>query len=309
MIEASILIPCYNAERWIERCVVSALVQKPAGIEVLVADDGSTDSSMELLQNHAGRVRILSQPRKGANHARNRLLAEARGEWVQFLDADDELMPGKIEDQLAIGREVRADVLAGGVTCEVWRDGVPQRPEAIKVGEDDDLIALWLAWRFPQTGGILWRRDKLLGMGGWKVDMPCCQDYEVVMRAFQTGLKVVSTPGTGAIYRHWSEETLSRKNVTETLQVRTSLCLEMRNWLEDTGAYSAGRRSALGRSLFEMSRSLAKYDLEKAAEYYQAHWRDMTETGPAAPWHYLLAKRTFGFRNAEKLAAYLRYAN
>ena len=307
MIKVSILIPCHNAETWIVRCVDSALAQSQPGIEVLVIDDGSTDSSRELLRRFGGVIRLIEQDCQGANRARNRLLEEARGEWVQFLDADDELQRDKISCQLAGVTSVKADVLVGGVICEVWKNGSPCRREVLAVDHNSDLMNLWLAWKFPQTGGLLWRREALIGMGGWREELPCCQDYEVVMRAFQHRLAVMATACTGAVYRHWSEHTLSRKNIFQTLDMRTKLSFAMRDWLVVAGLYNARHKHTLGRSLFEMCRTLARYDLDVAEEYYRRHEGDVCETGPAAPRHYRLVKRVIGFRGAEKLAACLRH--
>ncbi|MDD5261014.1 MAG: glycosyltransferase family A protein [Methylacidiphilales bacterium] len=309
MSEVSILIPCHNAEPWIDRCVESALAQTHPDTEVLVMDDGSTDCSRELLRRFGGRIRVLEQERSGANQARNRLLSQAQGGWVQFLDADDELLPDKIALQLKEGVNTRADVLAGGVISEIWRCGKPQFREVCSVDANSDLIELWLAWRFPQTGGLLWRKEALIRIGGWKEDLPCCQDYEVVMRAIQQGLVLVPTSNAGAIYRLWSEETLSRKNVLQTLEMRTALSFSMRDWLAERGRATDKLQSALGRSLLEMSRTLARYDLNVAEEYYCAHQKEIKLLGPAAPWHYRLALGLLGFRRAEQLAAFYRHAS
>ncbi len=308
MAEVSILIPCHNAEPWIDRCVESALAQTHPETEVLVMDDGSTDSSRELFRRFGGRIRVLEQERSGANQARNRLLSEAEGRWVQFLDADDELLPDKIALQLKEGGNTRADVLAGGVISEIWKCGKPQSREVCSVDAGSDLIELWMAWRFPQTGGLLWRKEALIGIGGWKEDLPCCQDYEVVMRAIQQGLVLVPTSNAGAIYRLWSEETLSRKNVFQTLKMRTALSFSMHDWLAARGRFTDRHRDALGRSLFEMSRTLARYDLDVAAEYYHAHQDKIKLLGPAAPCHYRLALKLLGFRRAEQLATLYRRA-
>ncbi len=309
MAEVSILIPCHNAESWIDRCVESALAQTHPETEVLVLDDGSTDSSRELLRRFGGRIRVFKQECSGANRARNRLLSEAQGRWVQFLDADDELLPDKIALQLKEGGNTRADVLAGGVISEIWKCGEPQFREICSVDAGSDLIELWMAWRFPQTGGLLWGKEALVKIGGWKEDLLCCQDYEVVMRAIQQGLAFVPTSNAGALYRLWSEETLSRKNIFQTLEMRTVLSFSMRDWLVARGRVTDKLQSTLGRSLLEMSRTLARYDLNEAAEYYHAHQDEIKLLGPAAPWHYRLALGLLGFRRAEQLATLYRHAS
>jgi glycosyltransferase involved in cell wall biosynthesis len=83
----SILIPCYNASATVVRAVDSALAQTFGDIEVIVADDGSTDASLEVLEHYRGeaRVAVYAEPHRGGNGTRNRLLELARGEFVSRL--------------------------------------------------------------------------------------------------------------------------------------------------------------------------------------------------------------------------------
>jgi glycosyltransferase involved in cell wall biosynthesis len=100
----SVVIPAYNAELFLERTLRSALRQTHSNLEVLVVDDGSTDKTKALAEAAAAtddRVRIISVPNGGVAKARNIGIAEASGEFVAFLDADDLWHPAKIELQLA----------------------------------------------------------------------------------------------------------------------------------------------------------------------------------------------------------------
>ncbi len=113
----SILIPCYNAERWIAQSIESALAQTYGSIEVIVVDDGSTDRSLDIIRGFGDRIRWETGPNRGGNWARNRLLDLARGEWVQFLDADDYLLPDKVEPQMHfLQNHPETDILYGMVT-------------------------------------------------------------------------------------------------------------------------------------------------------------------------------------------------
>lgn len=101
---ASVIIPAYNADRFIERSLESALRQTWKNLEILVVDDGSTDKTRSIAEAVAltdQRVRIFSVPNGGVASARNIGLARARGEFVAFLDADDLWHPSKIEMQIA----------------------------------------------------------------------------------------------------------------------------------------------------------------------------------------------------------------
>ncbi len=97
----SVVIPCYNAARFLRETLDSVLNQTHAPLEVLVIDDGSTDESAAIAQSYGPPIRVICQPNQGESVARNRGIEEARGEWIAYLDADDLWLPEKLERQLA----------------------------------------------------------------------------------------------------------------------------------------------------------------------------------------------------------------
>lgn len=104
MSKVSIIIPCYNGERTIKRCIESVLNQTYQNLEILFINDGSTDHSLEIAQQFSikdKRLRILDmKENKGVSAARNFGLQIAKGEYVEFIDADDEMLPTMIETLL-----------------------------------------------------------------------------------------------------------------------------------------------------------------------------------------------------------------
>ena len=114
----SVVIPARNAGQTVARAIESALAQRYDALEVVVADDGSTDDTREVAERYAGRVRVVSQPNRGAAAARNLGFREARGEFVAFLDADDEYLPGRIVKGLA---PMTADAAVGATFCRLYR--------------------------------------------------------------------------------------------------------------------------------------------------------------------------------------------
>src|SRR5438445_3224416 len=142
----SILIPCYNAERWVAQAIESALGQTWPEKEVIVVDDGSTDSSLSIIKSFSDRIRWQTGPHRGGNAARNRLLQLARGEWLQYLDADDYLLPDKIARQMEfLESHTKTDVVFGPVTMEYMTESGTHR-EISSVPEPRDpwiLLARW----------------------------------------------------------------------------------------------------------------------------------------------------------------------
>ena len=109
----SVIIPNYNREQLITRAVMSVLSQTYADVEAIVVDDCSSDNSMEILKKiKDSRLRIFKLDKNsGACVARNRGINEAKGEYIAFLDSDDEWLPDKIEKQLKIMSDKKCDAL------------------------------------------------------------------------------------------------------------------------------------------------------------------------------------------------------
>lgn len=111
---ASIVIPAYNAEQYLPRCLESALSQTERDIEVICVDNASTDASPRIIAEAAEkdpRVHVLEEPRAGVSFARNTGIAAARGEYLFFLDADDFIEPDTVEKTVAKARETRAQAI------------------------------------------------------------------------------------------------------------------------------------------------------------------------------------------------------
>ena len=99
----SILIPAFNAEAWIAATIKSALAQTWPRKEIIVVDDGSKDETLRVVRGfEGGLVKVATQPNQGAAAARNKALSLSRGEYVQWLDADDLLNRDKISKQLGL---------------------------------------------------------------------------------------------------------------------------------------------------------------------------------------------------------------
>ena len=301
MKKVSVIIPCHNGEQWLEESIRSAFAQ--GDCEVIVVVDSSSDQSLQIAQSISG-VCVLEGNWGNGNSARNAGLQQASGEWVQFLDADDYLLPNKIEGQLS---EVKSetDVIYSPISVRDEGEDSVTKGEG-RVSEDE--IELWLRWELCQTGAALWKRESLGKIGGWKEGLPCCQDNEVTLRALREGLHFQFVDKPGAVYRIWSEGTVCRKNPQKVITQKTKLIDACLRWLEDEKRMSEGYREVVGESCFEMARTLAKYDLSEANTYFKERKARglMKVTGPAAPLRYKLLAKTVGFGAAEKIAKILR---
>lgn len=98
----SVVIPAYNAESCVGRAIRSVLAQTHPVREVIVVDDGSRDTTAGVVQGFSAPVRYVYQPNAGVSAARNHGIREASGDWVAFLDADDEWLPEKLKRQMEL---------------------------------------------------------------------------------------------------------------------------------------------------------------------------------------------------------------
>ena len=109
MPKVSIIVPVYNAEKYLQECVESVLCQTLSDIELILVDDGSTDSSPTLCDQYAAqdrRVKVIHKPNGRAASARNAGLRAASGEYVAFVDADDWISPDMYEKMLQTNADV-----------------------------------------------------------------------------------------------------------------------------------------------------------------------------------------------------------
>ena len=109
----SVIVPVYNVEKYLKRCLDSILAQDYTAIEVLVVDDGSTDASAAICDTYAAypQVKVWHQSNQGQSAARNLALDNAKGEYVLFVDADDYVAPDILSETVTVLEKAQADVV------------------------------------------------------------------------------------------------------------------------------------------------------------------------------------------------------
>jgi glycosyltransferase involved in cell wall biosynthesis len=195
----SILIPAYNAARWLDNTIRSALAQTWLRTEIIIVDDGSRDRTLEIAKSfERGSIKVVTQPNMGAPAARNRALEIAQGSYIQWLDADDLLDADKIEKQMKVACEVSDRRLllscpfgtfyhrpekARFVRTSLWRDLTPLEYFLTRFTEDV----------YFQTGAWLASRELTDAAGPWSDSHSPNDDGEYFCRVAvqSTGLKFV----------------------------------------------------------------------------------------------------------------------
>jgi hypothetical protein len=237
------------------------------------------------------------------------LLQLAAGAWVQYLDADDCLMPDKIAQQARfIESRPDTDVVFGPVTLEHHEHGSTRR-ERLAIPEPHDPWILLARWYLPQTGAPLWRKHAIESAGGWKVDQPACQEHELYLRLLMAGKCFRYHDSNGAVYRQWSESTLWKSDQARTRRLRLEIEDRLEAFLASRDQLTADRQWAVNMARFESARS-AWHESPTEALAIVARIResmpDFVPAGRAAPPGYQRAYRWFGFATTETLADWLR---
>jgi len=184
----SVIIPVYNREKTLGRAVDSVLNQSYTNFELIIIDDCSTDNSLQIVHEFQDkRIRIITQEENlGANAARNRGIAEARGEYIAFQDSDDEWDKDKLQIQIGdmLHRNLAACYCAHRVIQGISERIVPKDywdKEKYEAG----LIDVLADRSVVSTQTIVVRKDAFSIVGNFDEEMPRFQDYEFVIRLVQ----------------------------------------------------------------------------------------------------------------------------
>ena len=188
----SVLVPAYNAADTIGDALESALVQRPAPLEVIVSDDGSEDEMDRVLAHFGSRIRVVRGPNRGLAAARNRAAAAAQGALLGLLDADDVWLPGRVAALTSVAG-ARPDLSIITTDAVVVRDGRPdpQLYYDVRHFETEDQETAILRSNFAFGAGAI-RAAALSAVGGYDPAARWAEDWDLwlrmVLRGHRAGL-------------------------------------------------------------------------------------------------------------------------
>jgi glycosyltransferase involved in cell wall biosynthesis len=169
MVRVSAVIAVYNGASTIDRAIASVLEQDFSGCEIVVVDDGSTDSTVERLQQWGDKIHLVQQPNSGPSSARNNGVRIATGEYAAFLDADDAWLPGKLSRMVGALEGEPDAVLAYSNFSPVDATGGEFQERFFEPNSDhapsmEELLTRW--WPIL-TSTVVMRRDTFQRCGGF----------------------------------------------------------------------------------------------------------------------------------------------
>src|SRR5580704_5639137 len=205
----SVVIPAYNVQAWISETIGSVLQQTYDDLEIILVDDGSTDRTIDVAEEalRGGRLpyHILSQANKGVSAARNRGWRAARGQWIQFLDADDLLHARKVELQIAQKpTHETGDVIYSDWQRLVWNAGAWTAEEEIRapVVGSDALADILQARNFQQLGSQMFKRGILDAVDGFDESHTLVEDVELCLKIALAKVVFVRVESNGPMFWH-----------------------------------------------------------------------------------------------------------
>jgi glycosyltransferase involved in cell wall biosynthesis len=182
----SVIIPVFNGERFLSPAIASALDQTFADLEVIVVDDGSTDTTPAIAGGFGSRVRYVPQSNQGVAAARNTGLAMARGTYVAFLDADDVWLPEKIERQITCAERDRR-LAAVGCGFFVTDERLNVREQIIPAPCSLTDLLLFRSNGGLNAGTAFLRKADVDAVGGFDPDLFICEDLDLAIRVMERG--------------------------------------------------------------------------------------------------------------------------
>jgi glycosyltransferase involved in cell wall biosynthesis len=238
----SVIVPCYNSAAFLEEALRSALGQSYPEVEVVVVDDGSTDSSAEIARQFP--VRYIRQENRGLSEARNAGIRESKGSYLVFLDADDRLKPRAIEtglDALALRPDCALTV---GDHVFIAADSSYLADSAKERHLHYHYEALLKSNFIEMISSVLFRRSIFDEVGGFDATLRVAEDYELYLRIAR-GWPICSHGVIVAEYRmHGANASRdSELMLTTTLQVLKSQARYLDNDPGRLTAFHEGVRS------------------------------------------------------------------
>lgn len=299
----SVIIPCYNVEAYVARALDSALAQTHRPLEIIAVDNNSTDGTLAILRQYEQRypelITVLQEPKQGAPAARNLGLRHAKGEWLQFLDADDVILPGKVGGQVGLVEDSNYSLVFGAYE-HVDKAG----KGVIRTPMDEPWLAL-MSGRAGITSANLWNAKAVREAGGWDEGWKSCQEPRLILEILKINANIVVSQELNTIVQDRKEGgQISNQSdsilVTNNLRMRLLLL----TYLSQKGMLTDGS-DPYYQVCFRFLRMYAGLYPEKARgiydEYFPSDFRLSPNSNLGYGHLYSMIFNTLGFASTERL--------
>jgi len=297
----SVIIPCYNVEKFLSRCLNSVFTQTLQPHEIIAVNDGSTDGTLQLLQQYvrSNGIKLIDQSNQGAPAARNAGLAIATGDYIQFLDADDVLLPAKLEHQQRIIANKKPVLLVGA-----YYKQLDSGENTLRTIPEDNYWVTLLKGRLGCTCSNLWSRKEVMDVGGWNQELKSSQEFDLMMRLMlnHSDKVLVDQEHLTQVYER-KQGSISFQNKKENWERLINLRMKVVESVKQTVTPLVKKQ--LLQVMFECLRMYYKIDhtraLKQFAEFKQKNAEFFPVPSEEVSSRYISIYRLIGFKGAEAL--------
>jgi glycosyltransferase involved in cell wall biosynthesis len=222
----SVIIPTYNRKNIVSKAIDSVLSQTYTNYEIIVVDDGSTDQTEEALQPYLYKIKYIYQENKGVSAARNTGIRNAKGEWIAFLDSDDQWLSGKLHMQVRIINNSKLET--GCIICNMKFNPqigkisnsfqsacfTPKPPQ----GMCQNMTSILLTRFIMFNQGAIIKKDILNRIGGFNEQLTILEDYDLALKlSFLCDFGYEATPLV--VYHRDTKDSLS-SNIKTFVEIK-----------------------------------------------------------------------------------------
>lgn len=307
MINISVVIPCFNVEAYIEEGLRTVLSQTVLPLEIICVDDGSKDNTIDIIRKmqleFPNKIQLfVNDGNRGATYTRNRGLAVAKGEYIQFFDADDLLNPDKFEYQISLieKSKTKPDIIVGSLK-KLFLDG----SEKLYIYENNDPWVGLIDAMLGVTTSNLFRREKLIEVKGWADDLKSSQEYDLMFRMLQKEAVVLIDNKIVSTNRERKSGSITKTNPGEKWKRFIALRIRIYKYLSETGKLTDEIKQTFINIVFDACRILYYYDKKEAIKIYNENIKDLgvPKSSPSTSQRYLNIYKLFGFNIAQVVSS------
>jgi glycosyltransferase involved in cell wall biosynthesis len=298
-VQVSVIIPCYNCEAYIAECIDSVINQSYTNIEIICIDNNSKDNTFGVLERinkqENNRITIIKELKPGASIARNTGLSIAKGEWIQFLDADDILMKDKISEQVKLISYNEIELIVGNYSEEV--DNKRKQIVSSKDSWEGLIIG-----RLGYTSSNLWKRESIMNVGGWD-DIKSSQEAYLMFKLLKKNAKIMYDERFNTLKIERNKNSISKTNVKDNIIRYIELRILIWEYLKTASIINTHLLKVLKINVFDSIRILYSENNEAGVELYNKHVKQNFKpiVSQSTSILYLMLYKLVGFKMAQKI--------
>jgi glycosyltransferase involved in cell wall biosynthesis len=221
--EICVIVPTYNREKTITRCIDSILKQSYPAKEIIVVDDGSTDNTLHILEKYKGLIKVVKNiNNKGVSYSRNIGTQHSISPWIAYLDSDDEWLPNKLLDQARyLSRHPHYDILQSE---EIWiRNGSRLNKKSYHKKQEGFIFEISLERCMITPSSVLISRDLFNKYIGFDDSLPSCEDYDLWLRICRHHPVGLDTSESVIKYGGHADQLSEKYSAMDQFRVKTML--------------------------------------------------------------------------------------